>query len=175
MEHIFIPSSYFTCSHNQASTLPLRHYILSRIYSKHSISIMRSAAAILVATTAFLTAPAVALFDCNADQHAFPVTPGKFVVHYTSIRDSNYDDDAWVRITLRNYSHSPIPLTHYHPSLTVHLLDPHLQAQRPEQMGQRPSTRHPMRRRASRHFLHIADLAQPRFQGDEWERMRLVQ
>ncbi|KAF2252852.1 hypothetical protein BU26DRAFT_547499 [Trematosphaeria pertusa] len=63
---------------------------------------MRSAAAILVATTAFLTAPAVALFDCNADQHAFPVTPGKFVVHYTSIRDSNYDDDAWIRICKPN-------------------------------------------------------------------------
>ncbi|KAI0534517.1 hypothetical protein GGR58DRAFT_505206 [Xylaria digitata] len=40
----------------------------------------------------------VALFDCNKDQHAFDPADGKFVVHYTSIRDSNYKDQPWVRI-----------------------------------------------------------------------------
>ena len=37
-----------------------------------------------------------ALFDCNKDQHAFPPTAGKFVVHYTSIRDTNYKGQPWV-------------------------------------------------------------------------------
>ncbi|KAE9572127.1 hypothetical protein CGCF415_v011024 [Colletotrichum fructicola] len=42
---------------------------------------------------------ATAIFECNADQHAFEPTKDKFVVHYTSIRDSNYDDgQPWVRI-----------------------------------------------------------------------------
>ncbi|KAJ7478495.1 hypothetical protein FB451DRAFT_1172827 [Mycena latifolia] len=37
------------------------------------------------------------LFDCNSDQHAFPPTPGKFVVHYTSIRDTE-TGKPWVRV-----------------------------------------------------------------------------
>ncbi|KAF8209874.1 hypothetical protein K438DRAFT_1960096 [Mycena galopus ATCC 62051] len=39
------------------------------------------------------------LFDCNSDQNAFPPTPGKFVVHYTSVRDSQTGDGKpWVRV-----------------------------------------------------------------------------
>ncbi|KAJ7149792.1 hypothetical protein C8R43DRAFT_1236371 [Mycena crocata] len=37
------------------------------------------------------------LFDCNNDQHAFPPAPGKFVVHYTSVRDSA-TGKPWVRV-----------------------------------------------------------------------------
>lgn len=37
-----------------------------------------------------------ALFDCNSNQHAFPPTTGKFVVHYTSIRDTEIDGELWV-------------------------------------------------------------------------------
>lgn len=37
-----------------------------------------------------------ALFDCNSNQHAFPPTTGKFVVHYTSIRDTEIDGEPWV-------------------------------------------------------------------------------
>ncbi|OJI95885.1 hypothetical protein ASPVEDRAFT_77659 [Aspergillus versicolor CBS 583.65] len=39
-----------------------------------------------------------ALFDCNSNQHAFPPTTGRFVVHYTSIRDTEIDGEPWIRI-----------------------------------------------------------------------------
>ncbi|KAL4806375.1 hypothetical protein BDV18DRAFT_160444 [Aspergillus unguis] len=45
-----------------------------------------------------LAAGSTALFDCNENQNAFDPTTGKFVVHYTSIRDSEYDGKPWIRI-----------------------------------------------------------------------------
>ncbi|KAF2161438.1 hypothetical protein M409DRAFT_28168 [Zasmidium cellare ATCC 36951] len=41
-----------------------------------------------------------ALFSCNEDQNAFPARAGKFVVHYTSVRDENLDGQPWIRICL---------------------------------------------------------------------------
>ncbi|KAI0194589.1 hypothetical protein F4808DRAFT_441346 [Astrocystis sublimbata] len=43
-----------------------------------------------------------ALFSCNSDQHAFPPMKGMFVVHYTSIRDSHYKGQPWVRVCKPN-------------------------------------------------------------------------
>ncbi|KAL4805769.1 hypothetical protein BDV18DRAFT_160643 [Aspergillus unguis] len=44
-----------------------------------------------------------ALWDCRYNQHVFPVDLDKFVVHFTSRRDSNYNDhQSWVRICLPN-------------------------------------------------------------------------
>ncbi|KAG9256312.1 uncharacterized protein F5Z01DRAFT_698229 [Emericellopsis atlantica] len=40
---------------------------------------------------------ATALFNCNDNQNAFPPTPGKFAVHYTSVRDTN-TGKPWIRI-----------------------------------------------------------------------------
>lgn len=37
-----------------------------------------------------------AIFDCNEDQNAFDPVEGHFVVHYTSIRDTEYQDMPWV-------------------------------------------------------------------------------
>ncbi|KAJ7731975.1 hypothetical protein B0H16DRAFT_1023377 [Mycena metata] len=50
-------------------------------------------------TTALLlfVSQSSALFNCNDDQNAFPPTPGKFVVHYTSIRDTS-TGKPWVRV-----------------------------------------------------------------------------
>ncbi|THU93811.1 hypothetical protein K435DRAFT_669576 [Dendrothele bispora CBS 962.96] len=45
---------------------------------------------------------ASALFECNKDQHAFPPTRGKFVVHYASIRDTDFNGLPWVRICRPN-------------------------------------------------------------------------
>ncbi|KAJ7280589.1 hypothetical protein C8J57DRAFT_1563446 [Mycena rebaudengoi] len=45
----------------------------------------------------FARQSAADLFDCNSDQNAFPPTPGKFVVHYTSIRDTE-TGKPWVRV-----------------------------------------------------------------------------
>ncbi|KAL4942772.1 hypothetical protein BDV06DRAFT_235210 [Aspergillus oleicola] len=50
-----------------------------------------------IALTAAATG-ANALFDCQSNQHAFPPTTGKFVVHYTSIRDTEIDGEPWIRI-----------------------------------------------------------------------------
>ncbi|KAL4900666.1 hypothetical protein BDW74DRAFT_161321 [Aspergillus multicolor] len=50
------------------------------------------------ATLLALAAGTTALFDCNSNQHAFPPTTGKFVVHYTSIRDTELDGKPWIRI-----------------------------------------------------------------------------
>ncbi|KAJ5294656.1 hypothetical protein PENANT_c006G04052 [Penicillium antarcticum] len=46
-----------------------------------------------------------ALFDCNTDQHAFDPATGKFVVHFTSARDSHYNgNEPWIRICRPNSS-----------------------------------------------------------------------
>ncbi|KAL4969882.1 uncharacterized protein BDV14DRAFT_195414 [Aspergillus stella-maris] len=58
---------------------------------------MKLTAILPIALTAI--APGVsALFDCQSNQHAFPPTNGKFVVHYTSIRDTEIDGKPWIRI-----------------------------------------------------------------------------
>lgn len=55
-----------------------------------------------ITATALLLAPqtVTAIFDCNKDQHVYNPKDGKFVVHYTALRDSNYPSksnaDAWV-------------------------------------------------------------------------------
>ncbi|KAJ5748332.1 uncharacterized protein N7511_010028 [Penicillium nucicola] len=44
-----------------------------------------------------------ALWDCRTDQHVFPLDSNKFLVHFTSYRDSNYDgNQPWIRICLPN-------------------------------------------------------------------------
>ncbi|KAK7045111.1 hypothetical protein R3P38DRAFT_2882636 [Favolaschia claudopus] len=52
---------------------------------------------VLATLLVFATGSSADLFNCNDDQHAFPPTPGKFVVHYTSVRDSN-TGKPWVRV-----------------------------------------------------------------------------
>ena len=59
----------------------------------------------------FAATGANALFDCQSDQHAFDPTTGKFVVHYTSIRDTEYDGEPWVRQNLLNQEYKIIILT----------------------------------------------------------------
>ncbi|KAF9888904.1 hypothetical protein FE257_008274 [Aspergillus nanangensis] len=54
--------------------------------------------AITLAAAIAAATGANALFDCNSNQHAFPPTAGKFVVHYTSIRDTEINGEPWVRI-----------------------------------------------------------------------------
>lgn len=54
----------------------------------------------IMAGLIFHAGTAAAIFECNADQHAFNPTKNKFVVHYTSIRDSNYaNGQPWVSTT----------------------------------------------------------------------------
>ncbi|KAJ5294657.1 hypothetical protein N7508_009478 [Penicillium antarcticum] len=44
-----------------------------------------------------------ALWDCRTDQHVFPLDSDKFLVHFTSWRDSHYNDaQSWIRICLPN-------------------------------------------------------------------------
>ncbi|KAI1737856.1 hypothetical protein F4680DRAFT_450530 [Xylaria scruposa] len=38
---------------------------------------------------------ATAIWDCRTDQHVCDPTEGKFVVHYTSIRDTEYNGQPW--------------------------------------------------------------------------------
>ncbi|KAI0096633.1 hypothetical protein GGR51DRAFT_543085 [Nemania sp. FL0031] len=58
----------------------------------------KTVSSIVFAAVALYSGTATALFDCQTDQHAFPPTEGKFVVHYTSIRDSNYNGQPWIRV-----------------------------------------------------------------------------
>lgn len=59
----------------------------------------------VLAGLVFHAGTAAAIFECNADQHAFNPTKNKFVVHYTSIRDSNYaNGQPWVSINSTNLS-----------------------------------------------------------------------
>jgi hypothetical protein len=51
----------------------------------------------VLASLALHAGTAAAIFECNADQHAFNPTTNKFGVHYTSIRDSSYaNGQPWV-------------------------------------------------------------------------------
>ncbi|PKY07761.1 hypothetical protein P168DRAFT_285960 [Aspergillus campestris IBT 28561] len=49
------------------------------------------------------------LWDCILDQHVFPVDTNKFVVHFTSLRDSHFPADGpvrpWVRCSTISHLH----------------------------------------------------------------------
>lgn len=63
-----------------------------------------------IAAAVLLLAPSTvtAIFDCNKDQHQYNPEKGKFVVHYTARRDSNWpgsgNADSWVRRTSSSYT-----------------------------------------------------------------------
>ncbi|KAL4887584.1 hypothetical protein BJY04DRAFT_212614 [Aspergillus karnatakaensis] len=58
---------------------------------------------ILGAAGLSLAIGATALWDCRSDQHVFPIDTSKFLVHFTSTRDSNYNArQTWIRICLPN-------------------------------------------------------------------------
>ncbi|KAJ5543348.1 hypothetical protein N7535_005776 [Penicillium sp. DV-2018c] len=59
-----------------------------------------------IALPALFALSANALFDCNKNQHAFDPTSGKFVVHFTTARDSHYNNEPWIRICIPNDSGS---------------------------------------------------------------------
>ncbi|KAI0544052.1 hypothetical protein F4679DRAFT_577154 [Xylaria curta] len=67
------------------------------MYCKTPISIAMAAVALYAGT-------ATAIWDCRTDQHVYDPTEGKFVVHYTSIRDTEYNGQPWIRVCLPEIS-----------------------------------------------------------------------
>lgn len=68
---------------------------------------------------AFLLNPlaVTALFECNKNQNEYTAVGGRFVVHYTSVRDEKYDGQPWVCPHLPSPFPSPTDLLHIDPHL----------------------------------------------------------